>query len=92
MMNANDIALSALEGFEQVALIIEDRPLFHFSDVSSFHYFIHLEEPSGNTWANIELVLAELEPPRTRIGIKFHQVADLLRVWPDHGALLSGHP
>ncbi len=76
-MNANDIELSMLEGFEQVALIIGNRPLYHFSHVSSFHYFNHIEEPSGDTRANIELVLEEFEPPRARIGIKFHQVADV---------------
>ena len=75
--NAKDIKISEFEGFEQVAAVIADRPLFHFSRVHSFHYFGRREDDVGDTWRDIELVMEELEPPRAQVGIRFHRVADV---------------
>jgi hypothetical protein len=75
--NAQDIKISALEGFEQVAAIIAGHPLFHFSVVHSFRYFGRREDDLGDTWRDIELVMEEVEPPRAQIGIRFHRVADV---------------
>ena len=75
--NAQDIKVSELEGFEQVAAIIAGRPLFHFSRVSSFRYFGRREDELGDMWNDIELVMEELESPRAQIGIRFHRVADV---------------
>lgn len=75
--NAHDIKLSELEGFAHVADIIAGRPLFHFSVVHSFSYYCRREEELGNTLSEIELVMEELEPPRARVGFRFHRVADV---------------
>jgi hypothetical protein len=75
--NAEDIKISELVGYEQVAAIIAGRPLFHFSVVHSFRYFARREHELGDEWRDIELVMEELEPPRAQIGIRFHRVADV---------------
>jgi len=72
-----DIKISELEGFEQVATILAGRPLHHFSRVHSFCYFHRRDEPSGDIWSDIELVMEELEPPRRRVGFRFHRVTDV---------------
>src|SRR5688572_20108460 len=70
---APDIPLSDLEGYPDVATILGGRALHHFSYVHSF-LFAEREDALGDTWRDIELVLAELEPPRQKIGIRFHRV------------------
>ena len=73
---AQDIKISEVEGFAQVAGIMAGRPLFHFSSVHSFRYF-RREDEMGGTWSDIELVMEELEPPRAQVGIRLHGVADV---------------
>lgn len=73
---APDIRPSDLEGYTEVAHILSNRPLYHFSFVHSF-FFAEREDLLGDTWRDIELVLAELELPRQRIGFRFHRVADV---------------
>ncbi len=65
-----------LEGYEEVAHILGNRPLFHFSAVHSF-FFAEREDLLGDMWCDIELVLVELEPPRRKIGFRFHRVLDV---------------
>ena|SRR5258708_34727996 len=72
-----DIEVAHLDGFESVASIIADRPLYHFSVVHSFRFFRHREDYLGDPWSDIELVMEELEPPRAQIGLSFHRVADV---------------
>ena len=71
--NAQDIKISELQGFEQVAAIIAGRPLFHFSFVHSFCYFVRCED--GIQWSDIELVMEELDAPHAQVGIRFHRVS-----------------
>lgn len=73
---APDIRPPDLEGYEEVAHILGNRPLFHFSYVHSF-LFSDREDLLGDTWRDIELILAELEPPRRKIGFRFHRVRDV---------------
>jgi hypothetical protein len=74
---SSDIEVSQLDGFEQVASIIADRPLYHFSVVHTFRFFRHREDYLGDPWSDIELVMEEFNPPRAQIGISFHRVADV---------------
>jgi hypothetical protein len=74
---AQDIKISELEGYEQVAAIVAARSLFHFSGLHSFRYFGRREDELGDAWSDIELVMEELEPPRAKVGIRFHRVADV---------------
>lgn len=75
--NAQDIKVSELDGFEQVATIIASRPLFHFSRVHSFRYFGRREDELGDQWRDIELVMDEFDPPHAQVGFRFHRVADV---------------
>jgi hypothetical protein len=75
--DVQDIKLSELEGFEEVAATAAGRPLFHFNRVYSFRYFGRHEDELGDTWQDIELVMEELEPPHAQIGFRFHRVADV---------------
>jgi hypothetical protein len=68
-----DIEISELQGFEQVADIINGRPLFHFSFVRSFRYFVQCED--GRQWSEIEFVMEELDTPHAQIGIRFERVS-----------------
>lgn len=72
--NAQDIKISELEGYEQIAAVIAGRPLFHFSWVHSFCYFSRHDD-LGEQWSDIELVMQELEPPHAQVGIRFHRVS-----------------
>lgn len=71
--NAQDIKISTLEGYEQIAGVMAGRPLFHFSHVRSF-YWVLREDELGSQWSDIELVMYESEPPHAQIGIRFHRV------------------
>jgi hypothetical protein len=73
---APDIPLSDLEGYSDVAAIHGGRPLYHFSYVHSFLY-TDREDILGDTWRNVDLVLAELDPPRQKIGFRFHRVGEV---------------
>lgn len=73
---APDICPPDLEGYAEVAHILGNRPLFHFSYVHSF-FFSDREDLLGDTWRDIELILAELEQPRRKIGFRFHRVRDV---------------
>lgn len=73
---APDIPPPDFEGYEEVAHIFGNRPLYHFSFVHSF-LFEEREDLLGDTWRDIELVLAELDPPRRKIGFRFHRVRDV---------------
>lgn len=75
--NAQDIDISTLKGFDQVAAVIAGRPLFHFNVVNSFCYFRRREDDLSNRWPDIELVMEELESPQGQIGIRFCEVADV---------------
>lgn len=74
--DAPDIRPPDLEGYAEVAQILGNRPLYHFSRVHSF-FFGEREDFLGDTWHDIDLVLAELEPPRRKIGFRFHCVTDV---------------
>jgi hypothetical protein len=73
---APDIRLSDLEGYADVAQILGGRPLYQFSYVHSF-LFVEREDILGDSWRDVDMVLAELEPPRHKIGFRFHRVADV---------------
>ena len=71
-----DIRPPDLEGYAEVAHILGNQSLFHFSYVHSF-FFLDREDLLGDTWRDIELILAELEQPRRKIGLRFHRVRDV---------------
>ena len=65
-----------MEGYAEIAHVLGERPLSHFSYVHSF-FFGTLEGLSGNSWRVIELVLAEMDAPSRKIGLRFHRVANV---------------
>ena len=73
---ASDIRFSDLEGYADIAQILNGRPLYQFSYVHSF-FFAERVDILGDTWRDIYLVLAELEPPRHKIGVRFHRVGEI---------------
>lgn len=70
------ISLSEIKGYDQIADVVANHPPYYFSRVYSFRYFSRREDELGDTWRDIELVMEEMDPPRARIGIKFHRVTD----------------
>lgn len=76
-INAQDIKVSELRGFEQVAAIVAARQLIHFSGVHSFQYFRSREDELGDKWNDIELVMEEVDSPYAQIGIRLHRVTDV---------------
>jgi hypothetical protein len=74
MDTAKDIPLSEFEGYPDIQDIVANLPLNHFNFVHEF-CFKKQEDLLGDIWSDVNLILEACEPPRMRIGFKFHRVS-----------------
>ena len=74
---SQDIPLSDINGYPEVAHIVADRPIHHFGGVVSFSYYREHEDKRGEVSPLIELVMEEQVQPHRRIGFRFHGVCDV---------------
>lgn len=74
---ASDLPLSALPGYGEVATIVAERSLHHFSSVVALLYHRQAVHPPGGVWPSVELVMAEPVAPHRKLGFRFYGVRDM---------------